>query len=38
MVRSSPASAGERFDPCFGKIPHATEQLGPFATTVEPVL
>ena len=27
-----------RFDPCSGKTPHASEQLSPHATTIEPVL
>ena len=27
---------GHGFEPCSGKIPHATEQLGPCATTTEP--
>ena len=26
---------GHRFEPCSGKIPHAAEQLGPWATTTE---
>ena len=26
------------FDPWSGKIPHATEQLSPWVTTIEPVL
>ena len=29
---------GHKFDPCSGKIPYASEQLSPFATTTEPVL
>ena len=29
---------GHGFDPWFGKIPHAMEQLSPCATTTEPVL
>ena len=29
---------GHRFDPRSGKIPHAMEQLSPWATTTEPVL
>ena len=29
---------GHRFEPWTGKIPHASEQLSPFATTTEPVL
>ena len=28
---------GSGFEPWSGKIPHATEQLGPWATTTEPV-
>ena len=28
---------GHGFEPWSGKIPHATEQLGPWATTTEPV-
>ena len=35
MVKNLPAKAG---DPWSGKIPHATEQLSPFATATEPVL
>ena len=27
---------GHGFKPCSGKIPHAVEQLGPWATTTEP--
>ena len=27
---------GHRFEPWSGKIPHAAEQLGPWATTTEP--
>ena len=29
---------GHRFEPWSGKIPHASEQLGPCATTAEPAL
>ena len=29
---------GHVFDPWSGKIPHAMEQLSPWATTIEPVL
>ena len=38
MDRSLPASAGDSFNPWFGKIPHALEQLSPCATTTEPEL
>ena len=37
VVKNPPASAGDRFKPWSGKIPHATEQLSPQATTMEPV-
>ena len=33
---SSCKCSGHRFDPWFGKIPHASEQLSPCATTTEP--
>ena len=37
MVENLPANAGGHgFEPWSGKIPHATEQLGPWATTAEP--
>ena len=35
MAKNPPVKAG---DPWSGKIPHATEQLSPSATAVEPVL
>ena len=39
VAENPPANAGDhRFDPWSGKIPHATEQLSPSATTTEPVL
>ena len=36
VVKNPPANAGGRFEPCSGKIPHATEQLSPCVTTTEP--
>ena len=36
VVESLPANAGDTGSSP-GKIPHATEQLGPWATTTEPV-
>ena len=37
MVENLPANAGGHgFEPWCGKIPHAAEQLGPWATTTEP--
>ena len=39
VVRSLPANAGDTgLSPGPGKIPHATEQLSPCATTTEPAL
>ena len=39
VVKNPPANAGGHgFEPCSVKIPHATEQLSPCATTTEPVL
>ena len=39
MVKNPPANAGDTgSSPDPGKIPHATEQLSPCATTAEPVL
>ena len=38
VVKNPPANAGHGFDPCSGKIPHAAEQLSPYATTTEPAL
>ena len=39
VVKNPPANAGDMgSDPWSGKIPHAAEQLSPFATTTEPVL
>ena len=35
VVKNLPASAGDRFDPWFGKIPQAEEQLGPGAATTD---
>ena len=38
MVENLPANAGNTgFEPWSGRIPHAGEQLGPWATTTEPV-
>ena len=36
VVKNWPAQAGA-FDPWCGKIPHATEQLSLYATTIEPM-
>ena len=39
VVESLPAlnqCSGHRFEPWSGRIPHAAEQLGPWATTTEP--
>ena len=37
VVENLPANAGgDGFEPWSGKIPHATEQLGPWATITEP--
>ena len=39
VVKNLPANAGDTGSiPGPGKIPHASEQLSPFATTIEPVL
>ena len=39
VVKNPPANAGEnRFDPWSRKVPHAVEQLSPWATTTEPAL
>ena len=39
VVKNPPANAGDTGSiPGLGKIPHATEQLNPCATTTEPVL
>ena len=38
MVKNLPANAGDEFDPWWGKIPHALEQLSQCSTTIEPVL
>ena len=39
VVKNPPANAGDTgLSPGLGKIPHATEQLSPCATTTEPVL
>ena len=39
MVKNLPANAGDMGSiPSPGKIPHATEQLSPCATTTEPAL
>ena len=38
VVENLPANVGGHgFGPWSGKIPHATEHLGPWATTTEPV-
>ena len=37
-VKNLPDKAGDGFDPWSRKIPHATKQLRPCATTTEPVL
>ena len=37
VVENLPANAGDTgFEPWSGKIPHAVEQLGPWATTTKP--
>ena len=36
VVENLPANAGDTFEPWSGKIPHAAEQLGPWATITEP--
>ena len=36
VVKNPPANAEDGFNPWSGKIPHATEQLSPWATTTEP--
>ena len=39
VVKSLPCNAGDTsFNPWFGKIPHAVEQLSPWATRTEPML
>ena len=38
VVKNLPANAGDEFDPWWGKIPHALEQLSQCSTTIEPVL
>ena len=39
VVKNPPANAkGHRFEPWSGKIPHAAEQLSPYATATEPAL
>ena len=39
VVKNPPANAGDTgSSPRSGKIPHATEQLSPYATTTESVL
>ena len=39
VVKNPPANAEDiGFEPWSGKIPHAAEQLSPYATTTEPVL
>ena len=38
VVENPPANAGHGFDPWSGNVPHATEQLSPWATTTELVL
>ena len=39
VVKNPPCKArGHRFDPCSGKIPHAMEQLSPWAPTAESAL
>ena len=39
MDRNQPANAGDTgLDPWSRKIPHASEQLSPWATTTEPIL
>ena len=40
-VKNPPANSGDTepgFEPWSGKIPHAAEQLSPWATTTEPAL
>ena len=29
VVKNPPTNAGDKFDPCFRKIPHVQEQLSP---------
>ena len=38
LLRIACQCKGYGFEPWAGKIPHATEQLSPCATTTEPVL
>ena len=38
LKKNPPASAGDRFDPWSGQIPHAAGQVSPCITTTEPVL
>ena len=38
VVKNLPCNARRQFDPWSRRIPHAAEQLGPCATTTEPVL
>ena len=38
VVKNPPANAGDVFKPWSGKIPHATEQLSPCATSTERML
>ena len=38
VVKNPPANGGHGFEPWSGKIPHAAEQLSPYAITTEPVL
>ena len=38
VVKNPLANTGDRLDPWSGKIPHATKQLSPCTTTIEPVL
>ena len=35
-VVKNPPARGHGFEPWSGRIPHAAEQLGPWATTTEP--
>ena len=38
VVNNLPANAEDEFNLCSGKIPHASKQLSPCATTTEPML
>ena len=38
VVKNPSANARDRFEPWYGKIPHAAEQLSPCTTTTEPAL